>query len=203
MKFRWTRGLFPVVFITLLAACSEGESNRDTEPADTAAETESTQPPLGCAGTGPINSDCSSDTVPDDTTPTGGTPLWRYEDCEDAIGSACTDTLLTAFAKWGENIPLLYVDEDAGWEGAYLGEFADEKYPAENLNALVLYACADIEAPSADEDGEEGWFSAQFKFYTNLDASASHELFDAAMEYICPDLGWVRAYDYDGWIPEQ
>ncbi len=55
---------------------------------------------------------------------------------------------------------------------------------------------ANAMATNAGTQGEESWFDYMASAFPGVGLGEHHELFDAAMTVVCPDLGYERGYDY-------
>jgi hypothetical protein len=134
--------------------------------------------------------------APTTTLPSAPTPV--FAGCEEAINSPtntepCDAAEVAAFTSWGGNIGLLYADDlpvDLGvWE-----PIGDDDWA---FNESVLYACIGV----SNGDDEFEWLDEQLLGWTDYSASANEKLFDAAMQYVCPDLGYQRQIEWDFHVP--
>jgi hypothetical protein len=134
------------------------------------------------------------------TTSGADTAVPLYATCEEAINSPsntepCDADELEAFALWGERIGLLYADDlpiDLGvWD-----PIGDDDW---EFNESVVYACLGV----LNGEDEYVWLDEQLLRWTDYSASANEKLFDAAMQYVCPDLDYQRRNEWDFHVPAE
>jgi hypothetical protein len=134
------------------------------------------------------------------TTAFADAALPVFATCEEAINSPsntepCDADEREAFASWGGNVGLLYADDlpiDLGvWE-----PIGDDDW---EFNESVIYACLGV----SNGQDEYVWLDEQLLRWTDYSASANEKLFDAAMQYVCPDLDYQRHNEWDFHVPAE
>jgi hypothetical protein len=134
------------------------------------------------------------------TTAFADAALPVFATCEEAINSPsntepCDADEREAFTSWGGNVGLLYADDlpiDLGvWE-----PIGDDDW---EFNESVIYACLGV----SNGQDEYVWLDEQLLRWTDYSASANEKLFDAAMQYVCPDLDYQRHNEWDFHVPAE
>ena len=156
-----------------------------------ASNVDARDPRVAPTTTVPISTASPTTVLADDVLPVFAT-------CEETINSPtntepCDTDEMEAFARWGDKIAPLYADDlafDLGvWEP--IGEHDWE------FNESVLYACIGV----MNGEDEYVWLDEQLLGWTDYSASANEKLFDAAMQFVCPDLNYQRLNEWDFHVP--
>lgn len=132
--------------------------------------------------------------------PGGGGVLPVYTTCEEAIlpptsTEACSAVATEGFNLFGGKLGLLYATDLP----ISLGVWAPVGNHDWAFNESALYACIGV------FKGEDDlvWLDYQLMTYTDYSAAANEKLFDAAMAYVCPELGHSRQGEWDFHVPAQ